>query len=474
MLPPDASRAALLEAARRYADGGGLLADLRRRVAHRTVSAPGGDTAPVREYYASEISPELRDLGARVRVLENPDPAGGPLLLAERHESDDVPTVLCYGHADVVAGQDGAWRSGLSPWELVVEGERWYGRGTADNKGQHTVNLAALRLVLTQRGRLGFNLRFLLESSEEIGSRGLARFAAEHAADLAADVFIGSDGPRLHAGTPTLFLGARGGLDIDLVVDLRDGSYHSGNWGGYLRNPATTLAAAVATLVDGRGRVLVPALLPAALPDEVRADLRGVAVGTDPADPAGDPTWGDPELTPAERVYGWNALEVLSMSAGDPQRPVNAIPGRATARLQLRFVVGTDVPGIPAALRAHLDRHGFSCVDVHVSEGFPAGRADRSSPWVRWAEDSLRRSGADPVVLPNIGGSLPSHVFSDVLGVPTVWLPHSHPGSRQHGPDEHLLAGVAREGLVLAAGLFHDLGEPALRPEPAAGARAPR
>ena len=63
-------------------------------------------------------------------------------------------------------------------------------------------------------------------------------------------------------------------------------------------------------------------------------------------------------------------------------------------------------------------------------------------------------------VLPNIGGSLPHAVFTEVLGLPTLWLPHSYPGCLQHAPDEHLLAPIAREGLVLATGLFHALGDP--------------
>ena len=73
------------------------------------------------------------------------------------------------------AGMDDLWRQGLSPWQVVVEGERIYGRGTADNKGQHSVNIAALAAVLAERGALGFNCKILIEMGEEIGSAGLAR-----------------------------------------------------------------------------------------------------------------------------------------------------------------------------------------------------------------------------------------------------------------------------------------------------------
>ena len=69
--------------------------------------------------------------------------AAGPFLLAERFEDPAFPTVLTYGHGDVVLGYDDQWREGLSPWTITQDGDRLYGRGTADNKGQHSINIAA-------------------------------------------------------------------------------------------------------------------------------------------------------------------------------------------------------------------------------------------------------------------------------------------------------------------------------------------
>src|SRR6202034_2257116 len=144
----------------------------------------------------------------------------------------------------------------------TVEGERWYGRGTADNKGQHSINLAALSLVLEARGRLGFNVKFLIETGEETGSPGLRAICETEREALAADVLIASDGPRLRSDLPTLFLGTRGVCNFDLTVNLREGGHHSGNWGGLLANPGTVLSNAIASLVDARGRILVEKLRP--------------------------------------------------------------------------------------------------------------------------------------------------------------------------------------------------------------------
>ena len=118
-------------------------------------------------------------------------------MVAERIEFPEAATVLIYGHGDTIRGLDDQWRSGLSPWQVVVEGERIYGRGTADNKGQHSVNIGALAAVLAERGALAFNCKILIEMAEEVGSVGLRELCTEHRDGLLkADVLIASDGPR--------------------------------------------------------------------------------------------------------------------------------------------------------------------------------------------------------------------------------------------------------------------------------------
>ena len=450
-----------IDLATEHVDSGAFLADLTRRVAVRTDSTDP-DNPALGEYLCTEIAPAVEALGATTRIVPAGDGGGHPALLASLEEDPALPTVLVYGHADVQPGLEGRWSEGLDPWRLEVRGDRWYGRGTADNKGQHGANLAALAAVRQARGgRLGFNLRLLVETAEEVGSPGLRELAAAHRDELTADVLIASDGPRAATDAPTVFLGSRGVVMLTLTAE-RDGSHHSGNWGGLLRNPATELVNALATLVDGRGRLLVDALRPPPVPDAVRELLADVTVGEGgPDNPQVDDAWGEPGLSRAERLLAWNTLEVLAMTAGTPESPVGAVPASAVAHLQLRFVVGTDWRSAADALRAHLDAHGFENVRVDVGGQVPATRTDPTSPWVTWVRESLRRTTSrQPVLLPNLGGTLPNDVFADVLGMPTLWVPHSHPGCRQHAPDEHLLAGIAREAVQLMAGVFWDLGEP--------------
>ncbi len=458
------TRADAIARARGQLTSGAFLNELDRRVAYRTESQNPERGEELRAYLAEELAPAFGQLDFTSRIVESPS-GKSPFLVAEHRESASAPTVLIYGHGDVVDGMVGEWRDARDPWSITAVGNRVYGRGTADNKGQHSINMAALRSVRDARGgRLGFNAKFIVEMGEEIGSPDLDRVCGQLRDELKADLFLASDGPRLAAERPTIFLGCRGGIRIHLDVTLREGGHHSGNWGGVLANPATILANAIATLVDGQGRLLLDELKPPRLSNQIRAVLAVVEVKPTEGEPPLSENWGEDGLSPAERLYAWNTLEVLAMSSGNIEKPANAIPGRAQAVLQLRFVVGTRTDNIVEVIRAHLDRKDFTMVEVRTAQSFVASRTDFDSPWIKWAADSIRRTtGKPPAVLPNFGGSLPNEVFCETLGLPTIWVPHSYPGCSQHAPDEHILLDVTEEALAIMAGLYWDLGE-LLRP----------
>jgi acetylornithine deacetylase/succinyl-diaminopimelate desuccinylase-like protein len=454
------TRTEAIDHAHRQFQSGEFLEELDRRVGYRTESQNAERADALRAYLMEEMQPAFLALDFTTRLIESPS-GKSPFLFAEHRESDSAPTVLMYGHGDVVDGMVGEWRGGLDPWRTTRIDNRVYGRGTADNKGQHSINLAALRAVRAARGgKLGFNAKFIIEMGEEIGSPDLGKVCQLHRDELKADLFVGSDGPRLAADRPTVFLGCRGGLRIHLDVNLREGGHHSGNWGGVLANPATILANAIATLVDGHGRLKLEALKPPRLTNQIRSFLADVEIKPMADEPALSDNWGEEGLSAAERLYAWNTLEVLAMSSGNIDKPANAIPGRARAVLQLRFVVGTKFDEVVDAVRTHLHSNGFPMVEVSATQSFVASRTDFDSPWIKWAAESIQRTtGKPPAVLPNFGGSLPNDVFSDGLGLPTIWVPHSYPGCSQHAPDEHILLSVTEEALGIMAGLFWDLGE---------------
>jgi acetylornithine deacetylase/succinyl-diaminopimelate desuccinylase-like protein len=364
------TRDAAIARAADYFDTGGFKADLARRVAIPTESQNPERAADLARYVETEMKPALEALGFDCRVLRHAK-ARGPFLVAERREGAGLPTILAYGHGDVIRGLEAGWKQGLSPWRLVEIDGRYYGRGVADNKGQHTINIAALAAVLAVRGRLGFNIKWLIEMGEETGSSGLREVCEEHRDLLAADVLIASDGPRLTADRPTIFLGSRGGFPIDLWIDAREGGHHSGNWGGLLSSPAIQLVHALSSIAGPTGQVRIPEWVPDHIPEPVRRALADCEVRAGPRDPVIDPSWGEPGLTLAEKVFAWCCFEILAMTAGNPENPVNAVPPRAWARGQLRFVVGIDTEEILPALRRHLDRHGFPMVQIAQRRDLP-------------------------------------------------------------------------------------------------------
>jgi len=453
--------------ARAYIDDGGFEAELARLVAIPSESQTPEGLPHCRRYLSEAMVPAFGELGFACEVLENPVEGCGPVLLATRHEGDGLPTVLGYGHGDVIRGLADKWTRGKGPWELARDGERLYGRGTADNKGQHLINMRAMQAVLETRGSLGFNAKVMIETGEENGSRGLREVIEAHREAFAADVFIASDGPRVRPDRPTVSLGNRGAVNFDLVCDFREGGHHSGNWGGALADPATVLAHAIAATVSARGEIRVPEWRPEPIRPLVRELLAGVELDGGEGGPDIDPDWGEPGLTPAERVYAWNSFAVLAMLSGIPESPVNAIAPWARAHCQLRFIKGTEAAEILPALRRHLEREGFGG-RVRVEEppegnaaGFAASRTEPDQPWAAWVREAAgRATGTEPAVLPQMGGSICNDLFTDLLGLPAIWLPHSYAGCSQHAPDEHVLMPVCRSALDMMTGLYWDLGEP--------------
>ena len=444
-----------------YYQNGTFEAELAGRISYKTESNLPNCEAALQGYLADDLVSYLSDMGFTCSVYPNPRSDAGPFLVARRIEGNDVPTVMTYGHGDVVAGYDDQWDDAMSPWDITKKGQRWYGRGTADNKGQHTINMAALKTVLETRGSLGFNVTILIEMGEERGSPGLRDFCEAHKDLFSADVFIASDGPRIHPDKPTIFMGSRSVFNFTMRLDSHAGGHHSGNWGGLLTNPGVVMAHAIASMVDRNGKILVEGWRSTQIPNSVRAAIAKLDVGEGENTPDINPNWGEPDLTIAERVFASNTFEVRAFETGNPRSPANAIPPSAVAFGHLRYVVGTDISKLMPLLRAHLDKHGFNDITITSERDMmPATRLDPDHPWAKWAIKSLSKTAEDEIaVIPNLGGALPNDVFADLLGLPTIWVPHSYAGCSQHAPNEHILESISKSALRLMTGLWWDLGE---------------
>jgi acetylornithine deacetylase/succinyl-diaminopimelate desuccinylase-like protein len=460
-----ASRQGAIERAQASFDSGRFVERLSELVAVPTESADPSRYPDLVRYCTDVLRPMVEELGCNVQVLDNPLAKHGPFLLGTRIEDPALPTVMVYGHGDVVVAQPSRWRADLDPFKVKVEGDKIFGRGVVDNKGQHLLGLESLRAVIAERGSLGFNLKVMIETEEEVASPGLWTWLEQHKDICAADVFIALDGPRHTTFMADVNLGTRGVFSLDLVVDLREGSHHSGHWGGLLVDAGVVLAHAIASIVSRDGRILVPKWTPEHVAPEVLDACRAVVFEDMPGLPEADPAWGEPGLSKAERIYAWTSVIVLASVSGQPELPTNAVQGQARARIQLRHTVDVNQDDFVPSLRAHLDANGLQVVQIVTPEDqvlFPASRTDINDPWVQAVVRSMTETaGRRPNIVPNGSASGPSELFKQALDVPVMWIPHSYGGCGQHGPNEHGLGSLFRDGLGVMAGIWWDLADKA-------------
>lgn len=451
------------ELAQSSLENGRFLETLSRLVAIPTESQHPNQRSDLLRYINDGVGPLLTALGFELATFNENDSDLLPCLLATRLEGPDLPTIMIYGHGDVVRGLPEQWRPGLDPWRITVEGDRIYGRGTVDNKGQHLIAIEALKAVLEVRGGLGFNVKIFMDMGEEIGSPRLRSVLSQHRDACAADVFIAFDGPRLAAGAPEINLGARGQVFLDLIVKFRDGTHHSGHWSGLLADPSIVLAHALSSIMSKDGNILVPGWTPDHIPLATK-DACATLQLEEQDHPRTEPWWGEPGLSRAERILAWTGVSVAAMISGRPEAPVHAVQGEARARISIRHTTDVDATTIAPLLRAHLAQGGHDYVEVrevYDIDRFPPARTDPQHPWVRRIAASMAATVGRPIhVIPNNSAWNPSDLFEDVLGTPTIWIPYSYPGCEQHGPNEHALKPLLREGLELTAGMWWDFGDP--------------
>jgi acetylornithine deacetylase/succinyl-diaminopimelate desuccinylase-like protein len=258
-------------------------------------------------------------MGFDTSIHSNSLPAGGPILVAQRIEDEALPAVLSYGHGDVVVGMATEWAEDRDPYVLEDGDDRYFGRGTADNKGQHLINMLSLQNVIAkQNGKLGYNAKFLIEKSEEIGSLGLREFAEENGELLASDVLIACDGPRVAVDVPTICLGHRCVTNFSLELSLRSEALHSGSWGGFIADPAVILAHAIACISTKDGQLNVPEWRPKSLDPAMSKALEGCPFDSGDATDVPDEYWGEPGLTFWGRTHCGRASRFWPLTMATP------------------------------------------------------------------------------------------------------------------------------------------------------------
>ena len=388
-----------------------------------------------------------------------------PIVYAEVGPRDARFTWLLYGHYDVYPAdekQEG-WRT--RPFEPVVDGDRVWGRGTGDNKGQHLAMLHAIALWRELKGELPIRVKVILEGDEETGSGPLPKFIEAHRARLSADLCCYSDGPMFPNDQPVLLMGVRGNLGIEFVAKGARRNLHSGNFGGVAPNPTMDLIHLLAEMVDRDGRLAVPG---AAYADVkvAAADLEAVRRLT--VDHAGfresvgvEPTTGEDDALFHERLMlrpAFNVSGFASGYTGPGQKTI--IYKEALAKVDVRLAGGQDPDTVFEAIRRFAAARRYDGIEVRRTKSTPPSRTPLDHPLVPVVKAAVARGfGREPLVVPALGGTTPDFVFTRLLGLPSIVVPLAPYDENNHAPNESTKVSLYLAGIRSGLHLIESLGK---------------
>jgi acetylornithine deacetylase/succinyl-diaminopimelate desuccinylase-like protein len=398
---------------------------------------------------------------ARGRLVET---AGNPVVLADLAGPPGAPTILVYGHYDVQPTGDLAeWTT--PPFELTVEGEIMRGRGATDDKGPVYIVLRVAQAFSSQEGSAPLNVKFVFEGEEEIGSPNFPAFLRQHAEELSADLVISADGAMWRPNEPSVSVGSKGLVTMNIQVRGAGDDLHSGRYGGTVANPVHALSAILASLHNAEGGVAVEGFYHGVqeLSGERRAEIAQV-----PFDDAAykrllqlKELHGEAGYTTLERLWERPTLEINGVTAGGKY---TVIPHVATAHVSCRLVPGQDPSQVVQAITKHVMEQPARGVTVEVHRdpgGATAYTISPDHPAIQAAIAALEHVyPGSPVVIAKIGGTLPATVlFEEVLGAKTLFFSFSTSDERLHAPNEYMRIRRLREGMRAWEQLWRLLGD---------------
>ncbi len=412
----------------------------------------------------------MEEAGIRTEVLQTP---GHPLIYGEVDAGAPF-TVLIYGHYDVQPPEPlEAWAS--PPFEPTVREGRIYARGAGDNKGQLMANLLAVRAYLKTGTPLPVNVKFCFEGEEESSSANLAWAVERYREKLACDMAYTADGPQHPSGRPTVLLGVRGILYVQVDCIGADRDHHSGNKGGAVPNPAWYLMQVLQRFWDGSPhRVAISGFYDRVRPVTPFEQELLDRLPWDPAETAaalGLPPGTFDGLTAREyyhRTLMQPTLNICGFTSGyGGPGSKTIIPGRATAKLDMRLVADQDPAEIYDLFVRHLrevaepyEREaGVRFTVQHLGDMAPS-RTPGDRPEPQAVIRAVRRAyGEEPVVMPSLGGSLPDYVWTRILGVPSVVVPYANHDENNHAPNENIGLTHFYNGIRCAVEVLRELGD---------------
>ena len=370
-------------------------------------------------------------------------PTGGhPVVYGEWLEAPGKPTVLIYGHYDVQpADPFEEWDS--PPFEPTVREDYLYARGASDMKGQIFGQIKAME-ALSKNGGLPFNVKYLIEGEEEIGSENLESFIDANLDMLKCDFVLNTDAAIYGKDQPGITYSLRGLAYFEIEVRGPGKDLHSGRFGGSVRNPANELCILLAGMHDADGRVTLPGFYDNVrdLPQEER-DALAKLPGSEKdwlAMCGSKATYGEKGYSTAERVGVRPCLDINGIWSGfTGEGAKTVLPAVATAKLSTRLVANQKHTDIPAMLNAYMEANAPKDITWVVRDlgGGPGATMDRHSPYMKAAVEALRTTFGKDTLFSPMGGSIPVvGMMQEKLGADSILLGFALPDDGIHGPNE--------------------------------------
>ena len=402
-------------------------------------------------------------LAAGVQHAEVMPSEGNPMVYGEYHVADGAPSVLVYGHYDVMPAEPlELWKS--NPFEPEVRDGRLYARGADDDKGQSLIQVKAFE-YLVREGKMKANVIFIFEGEEEIGSPSLEPFMIAHRDLLQCDIILVSDTSMIGKDTPSITTGLRGLAYWQMKVTGPNRDLHSGHFGGAVANPINVLCGMLDKVIDADGRITIPGFYDKVLPipEAEREMIREIpfdeqkymqAIGVDALQgEAGYNTLERNSCRPSFDICGiWGGY------TGEGSKTV--LPSEAFAKVSCRLVANQDHEEISRAFVEYMQQIAPKSVKVEVTpmHGGQGYVCPIDLPAYKAAEAGFEKAFGKKPLAARRGGSIPIiATFEKVLGVKTILMGFGLEQNAIHSPNESMDLEVFENGIVAVTEFYQAL-----------------
>lgn len=378
---------------------------------------------------------------------------GNPVVFGEKIVDPKLPTVLVYGHMDVMPVEPlNLWDS--APFEPVIQGGKIWGRGADDDKGQSFMHAKAFE-YLVHSEELKRNVKFIIEGEEEIGSPSLPAFIDEHKEMLAADIILVSDTSMLSADTPSLTTGLRGLSYWELEVTGPNVDLHSGLFGGAVANPINELCKLIAQLQDDDGRVTIPGFYDdvVTMTAEERALIAQIPFSEEAYKEALDveALKGEVGFSTLERTGARPSFDVCGIWGGYMGEGAKTVlPSKAFAKISTRLVANQDNEKIAQLLVDYMAKIAPDYIKVKVTplHGGQAYACPLDLPEYKAAEKAYTDVFGKRPLPVRRGGSIPIiATFEEKLGLKTILMGFGLEEDTIHSPNESFRVDMFKKGI---------------------------